>query len=127
MAASLQWKHLSLQQAEAYCKLPDPASRLAFLSKNFAVSTDPERAGIELDLYYYVLQFGTERAFTPDKLSVLFSMFKQTHDEAMRSAPIAQLLKDRKLETRFIACFKKRPCAAPPFCLLFCAPASRRC
>ncbi|KAJ1495108.1 flagellar C1a complex subunit C1a-32-domain-containing protein [Baffinella frigidus] len=84
MTSNLTWKHLSLKQIEAYTKLPDPASRLKFLSKTFPVSPEPERAGIELDLYFYVLQFGIERAFTPDKISVLFSIFKQTHAESMR-------------------------------------------
>lgn len=87
MTSNLTWKHLSLKQIEAYTKLPDPASRLKFLSKTFPVSPEPERAGIELDLYFYVLQFGIERAFTPDKISVLFSIFKQTHAESMRCDP----------------------------------------
>jgi len=87
MSSNLTWKHLSLKQIEAYTKLPDPASRLAFLSGTFPVSPDPERGGIELDLYFYVLQFGLQQAFTPDKISVLFSIFKQTHAESMRCDP----------------------------------------
>jgi hypothetical protein len=83
----LMWRDLSIQQVEAYLALADAQERLGFLRKHAAGGLpfdDAERVDIVLDLYYYSLQFGIERAFTADKLSVLFSIMKATFLESMR-------------------------------------------
>lgn len=83
----LMWRDLSIQQVEAYLKLTDAQERLAFLRKNATAGLPfekAERVDIVLDLYYYTLQFGIERAFTADKLSVLFSIMKATFLESMK-------------------------------------------
>jgi len=83
----LMWKDLSIQDVEAYVKITDSQERLSLLQRVAAegLPEDPERADIVLDLYYYALQFGIERAFTADKLSVLFSIVKLTFEESMRN------------------------------------------
>ena len=80
------WKDFAIGHVEAYLALKDSQERLGFLRANAAegLPADDERADVVLDLYYYTLQFGIERAFTADKLSVLFSIMKTTFLESMR-------------------------------------------
>jgi hypothetical protein len=83
----LMWKDLTIQDVEGYCGMADSQNRLHFLRQRAAdglPSDDAERVGIVVDLYYYTLQFGIERAFTADKLSVLFSIMKLTFLESMK-------------------------------------------
>jgi len=110
MARQLTWKHLSVEQVEAYLSLTDAPSRLAFLTAASELPSDPELAGITLDLYHYTLQFAQRQRFTADKVSVLYSIVKETHDVAM-----AQFLPARKAYEHFRELLLMHSVQRPPF------------
>mmetsp|Transcript_62348 Transcript_62348/g.146983 ORF Transcript_62348/g.146983 Transcript_62348/m.146983 type:complete len:261 (+) Transcript_62348:106-888(+) len=83
MASALLWKDFSVQQMEKYIVMKDPALRMSTLVSMFGLSDKVERDQITLDLYFYTLQFGLDKGFTADKLSVLFSIMKSTHESSM--------------------------------------------
>mmetsp|Transcript_1508 Transcript_1508/g.3812 ORF Transcript_1508/g.3812 Transcript_1508/m.3812 type:complete len:270 (+) Transcript_1508:70-879(+) len=110
MARQLTWKHLSVEQVEAYLSLTDAPSRLAFLTTASDLPSDPELAGITLDLYHYTLQFAQRKGFTADKVSVLYSIVKETHDVAM-----AEFLPARKAYEHFRELLLLHSVQRPPF------------
>mmetsp|Transcript_27697 Transcript_27697/g.54098 ORF Transcript_27697/g.54098 Transcript_27697/m.54098 type:complete len:268 (+) Transcript_27697:87-890(+) len=110
MARQLTWKHLSVEQVEEYLQLTDAPSRLSFLTAVSELPADPELAAITLDMYHYTMQFAQRRGFTADKVSVLYSMVKETHEAAM-----AKFLPARKAFEHFRELLLLHSVQRPPF------------
>lgn len=85
MAQQLTWRDLDMQQVETYLGMSDGASRQEFLKQHVTLPEDDELKAITLDLYHYTLQFAQRQAFTADKVSVIFSLMKETHEQAMKN------------------------------------------
>jgi hypothetical protein len=83
MAHQLTWQDLTVEQVEEYFYMKDRNSKIEFLRNICPLPPDKELAEISLDLYYYTLQFAQQKSFTADKVSVLFSIVKNTHDKSM--------------------------------------------
>lgn len=87
MASSLLWTDLSLTQLDKFHACAAPTDSYSFLGHCILKESPPFTAKqtILLDMYYHTLAFAKSLVMSPEQTSVLFSLIKSTHENAVSS------------------------------------------
>jgi hypothetical protein len=87
MANSLQWNDLSLTQLDKFYTCSSLSDSYSFLGLAILKQPAPytSKQTILLDMYYNTLAFAKSLVLTPEQTSVLFSVIKSTHENAVSS------------------------------------------
>lgn len=83
----LSWVDLSRDEVEHLYSVDKPSCRATVGEKVKAIVSEQneDRQNIIADMLYHVVQIAKKNRFTPEKCSILFALFRATHDFAKSS------------------------------------------